>query len=102
MNDNKEYENSFKEIYPAELKLKEEDINDNVATFLDLNITIKDRQFSTKLFNKRDGFNFSRVRLPCKCSNGNSNVAYGNFWKIIAHRKNSGKIFKLLFNLLIQ
>ena len=32
MNDNKEFGNSFKEIYPEELDLKKENANDNVAT----------------------------------------------------------------------
>ena len=64
MNDSKEFENSFKEIYSAELELKKENTNDNTATFLDLNITIKDGQLSTKLYDKGNGFNFSIVRLP--------------------------------------
>ena len=42
MNDNKEFENSLKEVYPAELKLKEENSNDNIVTLLGLDITIKE------------------------------------------------------------
>ena len=42
MNNNKEFDKSFKEIYPEELELKKENPNDNVATFLDLNITMKE------------------------------------------------------------
>ena len=55
MIDNKEFENSFKEIYSAELDLKKKNTNGNVATFLDLNIKIEGGQFSS---------NFSMVRLP--------------------------------------
>ena len=42
MNDSKEFENSLEEIYPRELELKKEYANDNVETFLDLNITINE------------------------------------------------------------
>ena len=40
-----------------------ENEKDNVATFLDLNIKIKKGQFSTKLYDKRNVFNFSTMRL---------------------------------------
>lgn len=53
MNDNEGFENSFMKIYPKELELK--NANGNVIIFLDLNITIKEGQFSTKLFDKRAG-----------------------------------------------
>ena len=53
MNDNKEFESSFKETYPAGLELKKENANDNVATLLDLNFTVKKGQCSTKSYDKR-------------------------------------------------
>ena len=46
-NDNNEFENYFKEIYPAELELKKKNANENVPTFLNLNIAVKEKQFST-------------------------------------------------------
>ena len=69
MNDNKEFESSFKETYPAGLELKKENANDNVGTLLDLNFTVKKGQCSTKSYDKRDAFNFSRMRLSYKYSN---------------------------------
>ena len=56
------------------------DANDNVATFLDLNIRIEEGQFSTKLYDKRDGFNFSIVRLPYKYSNIPSKIFYSTIF----------------------
>ena len=50
--------------------------NDNVATFLNLNIRIEEGQFSTKLYDKRDEFNFSIVRLLYKYSNIPSKIFY--------------------------
>ena len=44
-------------------------IRNKERTFLDLNIVIKGEQFSTKLYDKRDGFNFSIKWLPYKYSN---------------------------------
>ena len=76
VNGNKEFEMSFKEIYQEELELNKESANDNVATFLDLNIRTKEGQSSTKLCNKRDGFNFSMMALPYKYSNIPSRMFY--------------------------
>lgn len=42
INNSKEFEKSFTEIYPVELELKKENANKNVATSLDLSITIKE------------------------------------------------------------
>ena len=67
MTDSKEFKNLFMEIFPSESELKKQNGRDNVATFLDINITIKQGQFPTGLYDKRDGFDFSIVRLP---SNG--------------------------------
>ena len=44
-------------------------MNDNVATFLRLDTAVKKGQSSTILYDKREGFNFSIVRLAYKCSN---------------------------------
>ena len=69
LNDGGEFEKIFSEIYPPELVLKKENHNNNHATFLDLDITIINGRFETKLFDKRDDFPFSIVRFPYKCSN---------------------------------
>ena len=66
---------NFKEIYPKELELKLEH-HGNHATFLDLDIEIKDDMFVYKLFDKRDAFSFEIVRMPFICSNIPSNIFY--------------------------
>ena len=55
INDDNEFENSYKEIYPKDLHLKCEHTG-NHATFLELDITIKDGVLIYKLFDKRDAF----------------------------------------------
>ena len=47
-NNNKDFEKSFKDVYPEELELHKENANANVTTFLDLNIAITGGQFLTR------------------------------------------------------
>ena len=68
LNDNQEFENSYRQIYPKELELKCEHAGSH-ATFLDLDIKIEEGMFIYKLFDKRDAFKFDIVRMPHKMSN---------------------------------
>ena len=77
INDDGEFERSYKEIYPPELQLNKEHFGDKVS-FLDLCITKKDRQLSMNLFDKRDDFPFSIVRMPFSTSNIPSTMFYAS------------------------
>ena len=78
LNDGGEFENSYEEIYPNELELKcEHHKIEKHATFLDLDIKISGEEFIYKLFDKRDEFPFSVVRMPYKDSNIPSYIFYG-------------------------
>ena len=77
INDGDEFEKHFKEIYPPELELNLEHAGDQV-TFLDLQITNQNGHLDTKLFDKRDNFPFSIVRLPFCSSNIPSNMFYAS------------------------
>ena len=68
INDGGEFERNFKEIYPPELELNLENSGDH-ASFLDLDITLQNNKFVFGLFDKRDGFPFSIVRMPYASSN---------------------------------
>ena len=52
----------------------------NDATFLELDIQIIDNQFVYKLFDKRDAFPFSIVRMPDLSGNISSHVFYGSIF----------------------
>ena len=78
MNDGGLFEQYFKDIYPPELELKKEHGN-VAASFLDLDITLKDGQFDVKLFDKRDAFPFKIVRMPYRDSNMPSRIFYSSF-----------------------
>ena len=50
------------------MELKLENKNNKSATFYDLDLEIADQVFHSKLYDKRDAFTFSVVRMPYKCS----------------------------------
>ena len=85
MNDGGEFGRSFSEIYPEELELKVEHSGDH-ATFLCIDVTIENKKFIYKLYDKRDDFPFSIVRMPHMSSNIPSTIVYsalvGEFLRI--------------------
>ena len=50
---------------------------DSRLSYLDLELNIVDKKFSTAVFDKRDGFNFHIVNFPYMDSNIPSKPAYG-------------------------
>ena len=79
INDGKEFYQSFKKIYPSQLELKLEHHGSH-ATFLDLDITIREGVFVYKLFDKRDAFPFHVVRMPHGSSNIPSTIFQGSIF----------------------
>ena len=76
INDGGEFESNFRNIYPEELQLNKENTSNFETSFLDLQIKIENGKFVVGLFDKRDDFNFSIVRMPYKHSNLPSSVFY--------------------------
>ena len=62
--DNIHFEHMVHRIYPAELQLNKANACDTEAAFLDLNLSIHDDIVSTKIYDKRDNFNFDIVNFP--------------------------------------
>ena len=79
INDGGEFGKHIAEIYPSELELKKENIGFDEATFLDLGISIKDRKFTYKLYDKRNDFGFSIVRMPFLTNNMPSRIFYSTY-----------------------
>jgi hypothetical protein len=79
INDDGLFEKNIKNIYPDELELKKENAGTREASFLDLNINITNKQFSLKLYDKRDDFNFDIVRMPFLSNNMPSRIFYSSF-----------------------
>ena len=93
LNDGGEFETSYSNIYPKELQLGKENTDKHEASFLDLDIKIKDGKFHVGLFDKRDSFPFSIVRMPEKSSNvPSSSIVYSDIgaeWLRIARASNN-------------
>jgi len=67
---NSRFGNFVDRIYPIELEIKDTTYTDSSASYLDLHLEI-DREgwLRTKLYDKRDHFNFPIVDFPFICSN---------------------------------
>ena len=62
--DNPYFEQMVSQIYPTELQLNKANSSDTEAPFLDLNLSITNGIVSSKIYNKRDDFNFEIVYYP--------------------------------------
>ena len=76
VNDGGYFSEHFHEIYPKEMELSKENNGSVTASFLDLDIEIRDDKFHYGLYDKRNAFNFEIVRMPFKCSNMPSFMFY--------------------------
>ena len=85
-----------REIYPEELELKLEHSGSH-ASFLNLDITILEGEFVYKLFDKRDNFPFSIVRMTYVDSNIPESIFYsalvGEFLRITHSTLNASMTF---------
>ena len=52
LNDDRNFEKHYKDIYPTELELKKENNSNCCASFLDIYMYIENGDFHTKLFDK--------------------------------------------------
>jgi hypothetical protein len=67
-------------IYSPELEVKETTDTALSASFLDLYLEFDDNgQISTKIYDKRDDFNFKIINIPNMCSNMPAAPAYGAY-----------------------
>ena len=74
---NPTFEQEISNIYPQQLELKRTTETDSRLSYLDLEVNISDRRFTTAVFDKRDGFSFHIVNFPHMDSNIPSKPAYG-------------------------
>ena len=75
LNDGGHFGKSHKNIYSKEMQLKRESTGKR-GTYLELDISILNKIFVYKLFDKRDGFPFSIVKMPYLSSNIPYNIFY--------------------------
>ena len=75
---NKKFLNYLKEINPSQLTVEKANKSDRLADYLDLTFIIDSGgKLSTKLYDKRDDFDFHIVNIPFLSSNIPSGPSYG-------------------------
>ena len=62
--DNPYFEGMVNQIYLSELQLDKANTSDTVAPFLDLHLSISNGFVSSKIYDKRDDFDFDKVNFP--------------------------------------
>ena len=62
--DNNFFDSMVNRIYPSELQLNKASVSDTEASFLDLHLSISDGFVQTKIYDKRDDFDFDIVNFP--------------------------------------
>ena len=62
--DNPYFEGMVNQIYPPELQLNKANISDTKAPFLDLHLSVANGFVSSKIYDKRDDFDFDIVNFP--------------------------------------
>ena len=62
--DNPYFEEMVNQIYPAELQVNKANTSDTEAPFLDLHLSISNGFVSSKIYDKRDDFDFDIVNIP--------------------------------------
>ena len=63
LNDGREFQMPYKEIYPKEVVLKLEHSGSH-TTFLEIEYPIRNGKISPKVYKKRDDFSFFILRIP--------------------------------------
>ena len=62
--DNPYFEDMVNHIYPCELQLNKTNTSDTEAPFLDLHLSISNGFVASKIYDKRDDFDFDIVNFP--------------------------------------
>ena len=62
--DNPYFEGMVNQIYPPELQLNKANISDTEAPFLDLHLSVSNGFVSSKIYDKRNDFDFDIVNFP--------------------------------------
>ena len=83
--DNIHFEHMVHRIYPAELQLNKANASDTEAAFLDLNLSIHNDIVSTKIYDKRDDFNFDIVNFPFLDGDVPQRLSYGVYISQLIH-----------------
>ena len=80
-------------IYPSELQLNKANVSNTEATVLDLHLSISDGFVKTKIYDKRDDFDFDIVNFPFLDGNVPRPTSYGvNISQLIRFARESSHV----------
>ena len=65
------------QIYPSELQLNKANTSDTEAAFLDLHLSVSNDIVSTKIYDKRDDFDFEIINFPFLDGDCPPSTSYG-------------------------
>ena len=71
------FDNMVSQIYPSELQLNKANTSDTQAAFLDLHLSISNDIVSTKIYDKREDFDFEFVNFPFLDGDVPRSTSYG-------------------------
>ena len=76
--DNNFFDSMVNHIYPSELQLNKANVSDTEASFMDLHVSISDGFVKTKIYDKRDAYDFDIiiVTFPFLDSDGPRSTSY--------------------------
>ena len=80
--DNPYFEGMVNRIYPPELQLNKANTSDTEAPFLDLHLSISNGFVSSKIYDKRDDFDFDIVNFPFMDGDVPRSASYG-VWSLL-------------------
>ena len=76
-NDNNFFDSMVNRIYPSELQLNKANVSDAEASFLELHLSISDGFVKTKIYDKRDDFDFDNVTFSFLDGDVPRSASYG-------------------------
>ena len=74
------FDNTVSQIYLSELQLNKANTSENEAAFLDLHLSISNDIVSTKIYDKRDDFDFEIVNFPFLDGDVRRSTSYGVYF----------------------
>ena len=107
--DNVYFGNMVSQVYPSELKINKTNTSDTEAAFLDLHLSILNDIVSTKIYDRRDDFDFEIVNFPFLDGDVPRSTSYGvcisqfiRFARASSHVADVNTRYKLLTQKLLK
>ena len=79
------FDNMVSQLYPSELQLNNTNTSDTEAAILDLHLSISNDIVSTKIYDKRDDFNFKTANFPFLDGDVPRSASYGVYISQLIH-----------------